>query len=280
MQSGGLRTKNIFKQSRDNKPLITVITVVYNGKDTLEDTILSVIHQTYENTEYIIVDGSSSDGTLDIIKKYEDKIDYWISEPDEGLYYAMNKGIDLARGKWLNFMNSGDLFYNNTVINEIFGSPRAYKNIIYGNTIYKIEKDAELVYPKISDIVKKMPFCHQSSFTEYELMKKYKYDTSYKLAADYNFLYSLYVKGIVFEYVNITVSVFEAEGGVSARRRTMYNKERIRARGEKIYSFHNILVSLNLYVRYILKKLLPHNAGYWIRRRKLKRRSLKSQASR
>ncbi|WP_051179066.1 glycosyltransferase family 2 protein [Thermodesulfovibrio thiophilus] len=90
-------------------PLITVITVVYNGAKYLEETILSVINQTYPNVEYIIIDGGSTDGTLDIIKKYEDYIDYWVSEKDKGIYDAMNKGIMCANGKWLLFVNIGDI---------------------------------------------------------------------------------------------------------------------------------------------------------------------------
>jgi len=100
-------------------PLITVVTVVRNGEKTLEETILNVTNQTYKNIEYIIVDGASTDGTLDIIKKYEDRIDYWISEPDKGIYDAMNKGIDLATGEWINFMNAGDVFCDYEVIKKI-----------------------------------------------------------------------------------------------------------------------------------------------------------------
>ncbi|HAH56818.1 MAG TPA: glycosyltransferase, partial [Bacteroidales bacterium] len=85
---------------------MTVVTVVFNGVEFLEDTIKSVIGQTYDNVEYIIVDGGSKDGTLDIIKKYEYAIDYWVSEPDKGIYDAMNKAIDLGSGDWINFMNA------------------------------------------------------------------------------------------------------------------------------------------------------------------------------
>ena len=95
---------------------ISVITISYNCKDVIEDTILSVIGQTYTNIEYIIIDGASTDGTFDVIKKYADKIDFWISEPDKGIYDAMNKGLKHATGDWVIFMNAGDSFYNNTVI--------------------------------------------------------------------------------------------------------------------------------------------------------------------
>src|SRR5476649_2919376 len=91
----------------NEKSLLTVITIVLNGVNILERTILSVINQSYVSIEYIIIDGGSTDGSLDIIKKYESNIDHWISEPDKGLYDAMNKGIKMAKGEWINFMNAG-----------------------------------------------------------------------------------------------------------------------------------------------------------------------------
>ena len=136
---GGLRTKGYFKKSFDDKPLISIITVVFNGEKYLEETIQSVINQTYSNVEYIIIDGGSSDGTLDIIKKYEERIDYWVSEKDRGIYDAMNKGIDVASGKWLNFMNGGDEFYDNKVIENIF------KNCSYEDE-YVIHGKVALIY--------------------------------------------------------------------------------------------------------------------------------------
>ena len=119
MQNGGLRTKGITKTSTPEKPLITVVTVVYNGAATLEQTIQSVVNQTYDNVEYIIIDGASTDGTLDIIKKYEDRIDYWQSEPDKGIYDAMNKGLDLATGDFLIFLGADDLIFAPTTFQNI-----------------------------------------------------------------------------------------------------------------------------------------------------------------
>ncbi len=133
---GGLRTQGHFKADQPDKPLLTVITVVYNGGQSLEETIQSVINQTYENIEYIIVDGASSDGSLDIIKKYEDKIDYWVSETDEGIYDAMNKGICLASGGWLNFMNAGDTFFSLQVVGSILGEQFPDEiDFIYSDTL-------------------------------------------------------------------------------------------------------------------------------------------------
>ncbi len=101
------------------KPLVSIITVVYNAEEYLEETIQSVIGQTFKNIEYIIIDGGSTDGTFDIIKKYEHAIDYYISEKDEGIYDAMNKGIEAANGEWINFMNGGDTFHNSNVLQSL-----------------------------------------------------------------------------------------------------------------------------------------------------------------
>ena len=96
---------------------ISIVTVSFNAVKTIEQTILSVINQTYENIEYIIIDGGSTDGTIDIIKKYEDQISYWVSEKDKGIYDAMNKGIDIATGDYVYFIQSADVL-NKNILNE------------------------------------------------------------------------------------------------------------------------------------------------------------------
>lgn len=116
---GGLRTKGYYKQSLPDKPLISVITVVLNRDKQLEETVKSVINQTYDNVEYIIMDGGSTDSTVDIIRKYENEIDYWVSELDAGLYDAMNKAIILANGAWLSMMNCFDTFNGNNLLEYI-----------------------------------------------------------------------------------------------------------------------------------------------------------------
>ena len=121
----------------EKKLKITVITVVYNGIDYIEDTILSVINQDYSNIEYIIIDGKSDDGTMDIVEKYATKISYWVSESDNGIYDAMNKGIKVATGDWIIFMKDGEIINQNTpakVINEL-------KNKVQEITVEEIELD-------------------------------------------------------------------------------------------------------------------------------------------
>lgn len=115
---GGLRTNGLYKSDKD-LPLITVITIALNCASSIQETILSVLNQTYSNIEYIIIDGGSADGTLDIIKRYEHAIDYWVSEPDRGIYDAMNKGIKLSTGKWLNFLNVKDVFVSDRTIRNL-----------------------------------------------------------------------------------------------------------------------------------------------------------------
>lgn len=105
-------------------PKISVITVVYNNVDSIEKTIQSVLGQKYDHIEYIIIDGHSTDGTVDVIRKYESKISYWISEPDRGIYDAMNKAIRVASGGWLNFMNAGDCYADESVLEKIFAEKK------------------------------------------------------------------------------------------------------------------------------------------------------------
>ena len=138
---GGLRAQGYFKQSSEDKPLVTVVTVVYNNAETIEETIRSVLYQTYDNVEYIIIDGGSDDGTLEIIKSYNDSIDYWISEPDKGIYNAMNKGIPLARGQYINFLNADDHYLYSGVVEIITGLFRETgSQIIIGNAVMLSKK--------------------------------------------------------------------------------------------------------------------------------------------
>jgi glycosyltransferase involved in cell wall biosynthesis len=117
-------------------PKISIITVTYNAASVLEATIQSVISQTFANYEYIIIDGGSTDGTLDIIQQYEKHIHYWISEPDKGLYDAMNKGLKAARGEYVWFMNAGDEIYHHSILDQLFGKVEPDADIYYGDALF------------------------------------------------------------------------------------------------------------------------------------------------
>jgi len=123
----------------NGKPIVSIVTIVYNAAEYLEETIQSVISQTYNNVEYIVIDGGSTDGTLDVIKQHKGKIDYWVSEEDKGIYDAMNKGINLANGEWINFMNSGDVFHDNDVLLNFYKESKKSQNIdfFYSDSIVK-----------------------------------------------------------------------------------------------------------------------------------------------
>jgi|APSaa5957512535_1039671.scaffolds.fasta_scaffold17852_4 glycosyltransferase involved in cell wall biosynthesis len=210
---GGLRTQGSFKESYDDQPLISIITVVYNGDKYLEETIKSVINQTYDNVEYIIIDGGSNDGTLDIIKRYDDQIDYWLSEKDNGIYYAMNKGLTLISGDWVNLMNSGDEFYNNETLSDI-NFDKISTCIIFGKA-YIYYKDQNFI--RSSDFHlgkgKKTPPNHQAVFVSKKIYKTILYDTTYKYSADSVYLKKIFSK-FSFQEVDMIINKFEL-GGVS-----------------------------------------------------------------
>jgi len=116
--AGGLRTRGFYK-AEGPEPIVSVITIVYNCASSIEETMLSVLNQTYSNVEYLVIDGGSTDGTVEVIRKYDHAIDYWISEPDRGIYDAINKGVRASTGQWLNFMNAKDVLLNSNTIQTL-----------------------------------------------------------------------------------------------------------------------------------------------------------------
>ena len=215
---GGLRTKGLFKQCYIKKPLVTVITVVFNDVANVERTILSILNQTYDNVEYIVIDGGSKDGTLDIILQYEHAIDYWVSEKDAGIYDAMNKGIRLASGKWINFMNSGDFFYSTTTLEKIVFKFREKYSIVYGD-VQAFSKKHHFNEMKISrpviakNLIMKLPICHQATFVTLKAFKEVGlYDTNYKICADHDWLLKALIAGHNAKYVHQCIALNNRDG--------------------------------------------------------------------
>ncbi len=220
-------------------PKISVVTVCYNAVETIEKTILSVLNQTYSNVEYIIIDGVSTDGTIDIINKYRDRIAYFVSEPDKGIYDAMNKGIKAATGDWINFMNAGDVFYKNSTIDEVFCG-NAYSEeikVLYGDVVIKAGVQNEYVkHIKVSD-ESEIAFSinHQSCFTKRDILFAIGFDTTYKIAADANSFFEIYRRGYSFEHIPIPISIYDNMDGVSSTNPMSLFGEYVRIRNISIF---------------------------------------------
>lgn len=183
---GGLRLKGYGKQSYPNKPLISVITVVFNGEQFLEETILSVLNQTYDNVEYIIIDGGSTDGTMDIVRKYDHAIDYWVSEPDEGIYDAMNKGGVICTGDFIQFLNAGDTLYEVSVLEEVSKKIDNVIILIVGSANYLYDNNYTVIkHAKMNRY--QMPISHQAIFFNRLDFNKKRYDTHYRYVADFKY---------------------------------------------------------------------------------------------
>ena len=203
-------------------PLISIITVVYNGEKYLNQTIESVINQTYKNIEYIIIDGGSTDGTIEIIKKYEKNINYWISEPDKGLYDAMNKGIQIANGDLIGMINSDDWYELDavkTVVNTYLKNPtntifHADRFDVYPNgdkRVYKFNT-SKFKFKYIS-----MTYSHPSMFISKKEYKKHLYNTSLRVYSDYQFTLEAFLKDPnEFVHINKPIVNFRL-GGTSGQ---------------------------------------------------------------
>lgn len=217
-----------------NIPRISVVTVCFNAVNTIEKTILSVINQTYQNVEYIIIDGASTDGTIDIVNKYRDKITYFVSEPDKGIYDAMNKGIKAATGDWIHFLNAGDTYHDNTILECFFPLIEDSTQIAYGDTLYifSIAQKVRKALP-LDKMNEMMPIGHPATFVKATYHKQYLFDTTYRSSGDYKFIYdSYYHSKAKFQYIPLVVADFDAESGVSTSNPLLVAKEDARLRGE------------------------------------------------
>jgi len=202
---------------------LSIITINLNNKVGLQKTISSLIGQTFADCEYIVIDGGSSDGSIDVIKKYANRISYWVSEPDQGIYNAMNKGISVANGELICFLNSGDEYNSTQSINEVINKIRTYPHycwIYIFDYIYANSNGSKTLVSS-KDVTNKVRifakgFGHPSTFYRKELFKKIGlFDESYKISADRE----LYMRAILkynlpFKYFAFPVSVFN-EGGIS-----------------------------------------------------------------
>ena len=236
-------------------PLLTIVTVVFNGGSSLEKTIKSVINQKIYSFQYIIIDGGSSDETINIIKQYSCAIDYWISEKDNGIYDAMNKGISVATGEWIIFINAGDRLLDNVLgdVEEIFGDLTT--DVLYGDVV--INKFGKNILDKAKPlqlINYSLPFCHQSAFVRTKHLKSMGFCLDFSICSDYNFFLKAKLQGLSFRYFNAPISIFEY-GGVSSGLSSVYLLEKVKI----IYKCHYCLIDKLFYLCMFLKMLIPLN---------------------
>jgi len=255
--------RNIAVQVR-KEPLISIVTVVYNGSEFIEETITSVLSQTYKKIEYIIIDGGSTDGTIDVIRNYEDAITYWVSEKDNGMYDALNKGFDRATGDIFAYLNSDDLYKSPDIIEKVVDQfHNSDTSLVFGD-IELINKDGNslnvyksLALPRL--LIKwlaRLPFAQQSSFWTREAYKKIGgFDASLKYVADSKFFFTLCLdKELVYRKANFIVAKFRLHDDAFSTKRknamtleSMNMKRTIGIKGNNNFRRISIEVLMKIY---------------------------------
>lgn len=222
---GGRRAHARARRRDDDEPLVSLITVVYNAESTIEDTIRSVIEQTYKSIEHIVIDGGSTDGTIDIFHRYEDELDYWISERDAGIYDAMNKGFEIADGDIIGFLNADDVFSDDRALSRVvsaFQDPEV--DVCFGDLIYVTQDNKTVVR-----YWKSRPFvsgsfgygwapAHPTFYIRRSALMRFgMFDLSYQLAADAEFMMRYLEKGGAHSKYISEVQVRMRVGGATNR---------------------------------------------------------------
>lgn len=239
------------------QPKIAVVTINYNRLSDLQKTFSSVSKQTHTDFEYIIIDGGSTDGSTSFLEEKSDSITYWVSEPDSGIYDAMNKGAKVASGEWILFLNAGDTFFSDRTLEDldlflcppsdvILGGVDFICNDRYGYRIHKAQPC------ELGLLWRQIPTCHQSVLVRRELQIKYPFDLSLSWCADHDFLAKLYTLKYHFKAIPLTISKFEASGG---RKRDLLTYTRERKTIYRRYFEHTFLRDLYFTNEY---------RGFWI----------------
>lgn len=242
-------------------PKFSVITVCYNAEATLEDTIQSVISQTYHHVEYIIVDGASKDRTMDIVNRYRERISVVVSEPDKGLYDAMNKGIRLATGDYLCFLNAGDSFHEDDTLQQMVHSIHGTQlpDVLYGETelvdheghflrMRRLQAPEHLTWKSFRQ---GMLVCHQAFFARRDLVMPY--DLRYRFSADFDWCIKIMKQSKVLHNTHLTLIDYLSEG-MTTRNHKASLKERFRIMVRHYGWASTVAFHLWFVLRLLLKK--------------------------
>lgn len=253
---------------KGHRPLVTIIIAVYNAADTLEETLLSIIGQTYKHLEILVIDGASTDGSVEIIKKYEKDIDYWVSEKDKGISDAFNKGVKLAKGDYINFQGAGDLLESNTAISALFDKDQDEWPVLVAGRVRRVDEKNEntlWISPMPSDLqfnhrslLWRMSLYHQGLFTHQTFFKTYGlFGTDYKFSMDYEHLLRAYHDFPKVQLVDIIVSKWRAGGVGSNKDRAVFKEYDLIKRQNKIEP-PVILDLINCWIllKYTIKKFI------------------------
>lgn len=221
IRQGGRRDRGIGPPTGDH-PLVSIVTVVYNGATTIERTILSVLSQTWPRIEYIIVDGGSTDGTLDILRRYEDRIDLWQSSPDKGIYDAMNKGVALCTGDWVGLINADDWYPDDAVATAMTAAgERQGINIVHGDILIHYPNGTSKVkHPKVSGFLLKyweMTLNHPGFFVRRSFYTGRPFNTTFRVSGDHHWTLRAWLEGPhMFLRVPAVLAHFSAGGASGA----------------------------------------------------------------
>lgn len=206
-------------ENASKRPKISIVTINYQMRDGLLKTIKSVISQVYENIEYIVIDGGSTDGSCEVIKQYQGHISSWESKPDNGIYDAMNKGVAMSSGDWVIFMNSDDSFYDPFVLSDIFKESHEDADLVYGNAeLHYSDYNAVRLLParSPSTLLLGMNCSHQALFVRRFLLTKFPFESG--ISSDYEFLLKCFIEKRRFKQVQRTIAIVSS-GGASDKNR-------------------------------------------------------------
>jgi putative colanic acid biosynthesis glycosyltransferase len=256
----------------ENLPVVSVVTVNRNTRDSLTATIESVLSQTYAPLEFIIIDGASSDGSVEIMRQFAADISYSISEPDEGIYDAMNKGVRAATGEWIIFMNSGDLFHDHHAVADVFTQPHPDADLVYGNSLcrYQREQVDRLIPAEPTTVLPlRMNCSHQSLFARRDLLLQAPFSLNL-MAADYEFLLRMYAQCRRFKHIDRVVGININEGISDVKRLRSLKQRAALATKHGLMTPTRALLYICMAVQAAvgrkIRRTLPKNMASWLLR--------------
>lgn len=272
-REGGLRCKGAVKSSRAGSPLVSIITVVRNGMPYIGLCIDSVLKQTYDNIEYIIIDGCSEDGTLEILERYRDNIDYYASAPDDGIYNAMNKGLELASGDFIIFLNSDDRYDKETIKKLVNKLSENQADVAYADA-YVVDVNEVIQYRldswfNVGLYTRGAPIRHETMLVGKHVYNKLGgYDESYKIISDYEFMIRLYESDFKCTHLKEPLLYFR-NTGISNTGESLRQNERLMIFRERFPFLDNDALEIlkkhgQLSITTRLRLLMKYSFNSWI----------------